>query len=134
MTRGATPASIKEGSEWQCGPKWLTKDPSSWPVTQVELSKEERETEKGFEKVTKVFKTASRCLSSIHGPQCQEEGARDPEDGGSGMNLPGGWPATTMRDSTGAWTLWSRTSEKNSGSQDSGGLSQPLTETAASAS
>ena len=71
LTKGADPSSIKEGSEWQCGPKWLTQPPDTWPVTHVNLNKEERETVKSFEKVTKVFKTKSHRESSTPGPRCQ---------------------------------------------------------------
>ena len=64
LTKGTDPSNIKEGSEWQCGPKWLILDPSAWPVTKVTLSKEEREVVKGFDKVTKVFKAGARELHS----------------------------------------------------------------------
>ena len=71
LTRGATPDMIRENSEWQNGPEWLTMDPATWPVTQVELNKEQRDKVKDFERVSKVFKAFSRCESSTHGPQCQ---------------------------------------------------------------
>ena len=79
LTKGTTPDNIKEGSDWQTGPKWLTGDPSGWPVTEVTLTKEERDLIKGFEKVTRVYKTVSHCVSSTSGPQCQgkEAGVRE---------------------------------------------------------
>ena len=86
LTKGAAPSSLGEGSEWQCGPKWLTQPPDTWPVTHVELNKEERETVKSFEKVTKVFKTQSHRVSSTLGPRCQgnEAGVRELH-GGPGL-------------------------------------------------
>ena len=71
LTRGTSPDNLKEGSDWQTGPKWLIEDPSQWPVTEVTLTREEREQMKGFEKVTSVYKTVSHCVSSSSGPQCQ---------------------------------------------------------------
>ena len=71
LTKGTSPENIKEGSDWQTGPDWLVKDPSEWPVTEVKLTKEERDAVKGFESVSKVFKTVSHSVSSTSGPECQ---------------------------------------------------------------
>ena len=55
-------------------------------IVEVELNKEERETVKSFEKVTKVFKTQSHRVSSTLGPRCQgnEAGVRELH-GGPGL-------------------------------------------------
>ncbi len=71
LTRGATPDMIREDSEWQMGPKWLTRDMDTWPVTQVLLSREQREEVREYERASKAFKAVSHCESSTHGPQCQ---------------------------------------------------------------
>lgn len=41
LTRGASLEKLKEGSDWQTGPSWLVHDPSTWPITVRELSKDE---------------------------------------------------------------------------------------------
>ena len=55
LTRGTSPDNLKEGSDWQTGPKWLIENPSQWPETEVTLTREERAQMKGFEKVTSVY-------------------------------------------------------------------------------
>ena len=80
LTKGTSPENLREGSDWQTGPKWLIKDQDMWPVTQVTLTKEERDTVKGFEKVSKVFKskTVSHSVSSVKKQYCQTPKANFP--------------------------------------------------------
>ena len=59
LTRGASPDKLGPGSEWQCGPEWLRGSRDQWPVTQVDLTKTDRDTLKNFEKVSKSFKVVS---------------------------------------------------------------------------
>ena len=35
LTKGAPPSMLAPGSAWQCGPIWLVKDRSTWPITEV---------------------------------------------------------------------------------------------------
>ena len=100
LTWGTTPDNIKEDSDWQTRPKWLVQDPSTWPVTEVALTKEERDQIKGFEKVTAVYKLVSHCVSSISGPQCQGK-------------VTGATPAPSRARSTTTWT-WIQTGRGSS--------------------
>ena len=65
LTRGATPDMIREDSEWQLGPRWLTQEQDSWPVTQVDLNKEQRELVKSLERVSKVMKATTHSESQF---------------------------------------------------------------------
>ena len=80
LTRGATPDKLKPGSDWQCGPPWLRESRDKWPVTEVDLTKSDRDTLKSFEKVSKSFKNKVKPLNdqSIgelhHGPDSEDQG------------------------------------------------------------
>ena len=66
LTRGETPDKIGPKSQWQCGPSWLTDDPANWPVNDILPTKEERETVKSYERVTKTCMAASKPVSDLH--------------------------------------------------------------------
>ena len=53
---------IAQGSVWQCGPAWLIKDETEWPVTKTEskLSETEKDDVKKYLKSQK-----EACISSI---------------------------------------------------------------------
>ena len=60
LTKGSIPENLKQGSTWQSGPVWLTKDESLWPVTRPKLSQEQLETVLKFQKGS----TKIKCLVS----------------------------------------------------------------------
>merc|ERR1712237_16789 len=68
---------IAQGSVWQCGPAWLVKDETEWPVTRTESKLSE--TEKND--VTKYLKSQAKTYSSSateteNSPSHIEEGPR----------------------------------------------------------
>ena len=66
LTRGETPDKLGPGSEWQCGPAWLTEDSDKWPVTEVITTKEERDIVKSFERVTKSMIARVKTDTELH--------------------------------------------------------------------
>ena len=64
LTKGAGPDKIREGSQYQNGPPWLVEDRSSWPITEVNLDKSERDIIKGFEKASKSLSLTSKAVNA----------------------------------------------------------------------
>ena len=85
LTRGARTEMIAQGSVWQCGPAWLIKDETEWPVTRTEskLSETEKEDVQKYLKSQKEAKTYSSSATvdteiknspsnmEMEGPRCQ---------------------------------------------------------------
>ena len=61
LTKGSVPDCLEQGSIWQSGPAWLTKDEKLWPITRPKLSEEQLETVLRFQKGS----TKIKCLVSI---------------------------------------------------------------------
>ena len=58
LTKGAKPDKLGPGSIWQCGPEWVVKDESEWPVTNVvRLTEVERNDVQKFAKSPKKVST-----------------------------------------------------------------------------
>ena len=73
LTRGALPSVLGPESVWQKGPEWLTLEEEEWPVSNSDLSKDEKDMIKNFEKIGKAkyiqtFKAGSS-LSSTSVPK-----------------------------------------------------------------
>ena len=66
LTRGETPDKIGPGSQWQCGPSWLTNDPTTWPVNDISPTKEETETVKSYKRVSRTCMASSKPVSVLH--------------------------------------------------------------------
>ena len=49
LTRGVKPDMLGPGSAWQCGPDWMVKDESEWPVTNPTLSDDDHATIQNYQ-------------------------------------------------------------------------------------
>ena len=49
LTKGTNPDKLGPKSAWQCGPDWLVKSESEWPVTSHVLTNEEHETIENYQ-------------------------------------------------------------------------------------
>ena len=64
LTKGARPDLLAPGSIWQCGPVWLAKEESEWPVTNLTLTADEKTIIQTYQnagsKKAQCLKTASK--------------------------------------------------------------------------
>ena len=62
LTKGVAPINLVFGSAWQCGPSWLSKSESEWPVTAFDrLNNRDDEIES---EISRLYKKSSITLNT----------------------------------------------------------------------